>query len=365
MEHARNPFTPTFGIVPPFLAGRDRLLDEMEAAFEDGPGNPNLSTILIGARGTGKTALLSCISERAQRTGWISVDVVTAPGMLEDIVQQAGRAAAHLVEEKPDRRLTGVGFAQILNLEWVFDEKAPSNWRTRMNALFEKLSEHDTGLLITVDEVRVEVEEMVQLVSTYQLFVREGKKVALVMAGLPTNVTDLIDDERITFLRRARQRHLGRIGDVEVAGAYRRTVEVGGKTIGDDALNMAVQAANGFAYMMQLVGYFSWMESGNSSIITREDTERGIARAQDDFRHGVLDATYREMSNGDRQFARAMLHDDHGSQLSEIAKRLGKGTNYASTYKRRLMKQGIIGETPDGSLDFEIPFMRNYLEEKA
>lgn len=84
-----------------------------------------------------------------------------------------------------------------------------------------------------------------------------------------------------------------------MAGAYRRTVEVGGKTIGGDALDMAVRAAN-----------------------------------------------------GDRQFARAMLHDAHGSRLSEIAKRLGKDTNYASTYKRRLMRQGIIGEMPDESLDF-------------
>ncbi len=39
-----------------------------------------------------------------------------------------------------------------------------------------------SGLLITVDEVRPMVEEVVLLVSTYQLLVREGHKVALVMA---------------------------------------------------------------------------------------------------------------------------------------------------------------------------------------
>ena len=54
MPRIRNPFTPTFGMVPPFMAGRGKLLDEMSRAFEDGLGNPNLSTIIIGARVQGK-----------------------------------------------------------------------------------------------------------------------------------------------------------------------------------------------------------------------------------------------------------------------------------------------------------------------
>lgn len=62
---ARNPFTPTFGAVPIYLAGRQRVLENMRQAFADRYGNPNLSTILIGARGTGKTALMSCIRDEA------------------------------------------------------------------------------------------------------------------------------------------------------------------------------------------------------------------------------------------------------------------------------------------------------------
>lgn len=363
MARIRNPFTPTFGMVPPFMAGRDRLLDQMAEAFEDGMGNPNLSTILVGARGTGKTALLSCIADEAQSRGWIAVNTVAAPGMLEDIVQQTGKSAAHIIEPKQDRRLSGIGLGQLLNLEWVFEDGAAANWRSRMDALIDKLAQHDVGLLITVDEVRVEVEEMIQLVSTYQLFVREGKKVSLVMAGLPMNVTDLVDDERITFLRRARQQHLGRISDPEIRRAFRKTVENAGKTIADNALDLTVAASGGFAYMMQLVGYFTWAESDTSKEITEQHAKAGIAQAQDDFRRGVLEATYREMSEGDRAFALAMLPDDHGSKLSDVAKRMGKRTNYASTYKTRLLKQGVIEEQTGNTFDFAIPFLREYLSE--
>ncbi len=68
MEYSKNPFTPTFGSVPPFLAGREHILRDINRGFINGPGDPNLSTIFTGARGTGKTALLSSFQKRRLNT---------------------------------------------------------------------------------------------------------------------------------------------------------------------------------------------------------------------------------------------------------------------------------------------------------
>ena len=65
----RNPFTPSFGQIPLYMAGRDLVIDEIMRAFENGVGDPNLSTILIGARGSGKTALMSLLAHEAQGFG--------------------------------------------------------------------------------------------------------------------------------------------------------------------------------------------------------------------------------------------------------------------------------------------------------
>lgn len=363
MTLSKNPFTPSFGSIPRFMAGRESVLEDMARAFDEGLGNPDLATLLVGPRGTGKTALLSRIAEEALAHGWVAVSTTAIDGMLEDVIQQAGKAAAHLVAPAPSRRLVEVGIGQILNLDWVFEPSGQANWRMRIEALLERLAEQGAGLLITVDEVRADVEEMVQLVATYQLLVREGLSVSLVMAGLPMEVTDLVEDRRVTFLRRARQRYLGLIEEREVRQAFARTVESAGKRIESDALDVAVAATDGFAYMMQLVGYFTWSESGEEEIIRRDHAERGVRLARGDFRRGVLDATYNEMSGQDRAFARAMLADARGSRLVDIAKRMGKSSGYASTYKRRLLKQGVIGERPGGLVDFDLPFMREYLEE--
>lgn len=360
---ARNPFTPTFGIVPAHLAGRRAILQDMRQAFENGLGDPNLSTILIGARGSGKTALLSCIADEARQCGWIAVDVMAGEGMLEDILQRAVEASAHLVATEPAGHLTGLSVGQIFNVEWTRDAAPEANWRTRMNAVFAGLAEHGVGLLITVDEVKVTYSEMVQLAATYQLFIREGKKVSLVMAGLPSNVDDLLANDDVSFLRRSQQRYLGRISDVDIEAAFRRTVEDAGKAIGPEALGLCVGAIKGFPYMMQLVGYRAWEASGEGPAITLEDARTGIDRADRELTNGVLAATYRELSPGDRRFLAAMLEDDGPSRGSEVARRLGRGTNYVSTYKRRLLRQGIIEELPDASFEICIPFFREYLQE--
>lgn len=66
---AHNPFTPTFGCVPPELAGRDTLITDILEGLDNAPGDPNRATIFVGARGTGKTVLLTAVAERAEMRG--------------------------------------------------------------------------------------------------------------------------------------------------------------------------------------------------------------------------------------------------------------------------------------------------------
>ncbi len=363
MTNLRNPFTPTFGVVPPYLAGRHGALQSMKRAFENGVGDPSLSTILIGARGSGKTALLSSIGDEALQKGWIVVNTVASQGMLEDILERTIEAAGNTLELNPKSHVTGINLGELFGIEWTRDSSQNSNWRTRMNAILEKLAETDTGLLITVDELNPQIDEMIQLTSIYQLFIREGKKVGLVMAGLPKNTTDLMDNERVSFLRRSRQQYLGPIGNADIEVAFRKTLAITGKSIQDDVMQKAVEAIGGYPYMMQLVGFYAWEEAGDSKEISLGHLERGIKLAGAELRHSVLESTYRDLSKVDRLFLMSMLSEDAPATITTVAKRMGKGANYASTYKTRLMRLGVIGERSGGSFDFDLPYFREYLEE--
>ena len=357
-----NPFTPSFGIIPPYMAGREDLIEELSNAFSNGLGDPNLSTIVSGPRGSGKTALLSFVAEEAASQGWISANTTAATGMLEDILDQATVAARDFLDSLDGKKLKGITIGQFVGFEWENEAPRSGNWRTQMNALLDQLAEHEVGLLITVDEVRVDLEEMRQLARVYQHFVREGRKVALLMAGLPHAVSSLLSDESVSFLRRARKHALGRIPDNDVRDAMNLTIVQGGRAISPAALDTAVRAVDGFPYMMQLVGYRIWAERPASEEISPDDVSRGVELARREMMEGILEYAYRELSKGDKRFLAAMLPDAKDSSLADIAERMGVKSNYASQYKRRLLEQGVIGEYQKGYVRFDMPSFREYLQ---
>ena len=356
-----NPFTPTFGTVPFVMAGRDELLSKMNNAFIRENRDPLLSTLLIGARGTGKTALLTCIKEQAERAGWIAASTIALPGLLEDIFEQASIAGEHLIKSDSGARLTSIAVGP-LSVSWEKDKAAKGNWRTRMTRLLDQLAAYDTGLLITVDEAKADIDEIIRLVSTYQMFVAEGRKVALVMAGLPFQVHRLISHKSISFVRRAQQFELGTISDADVENALIQTFERGGKQVSEEALTLCVDAINGFPYFLQLVGYRVWDICRLDSRVETEAARKGILQAKAEMEEHVLAATYRELSAGDIRYLQAMLQDKKESRTSKITARLGVSSGYASKYKSRLLAQGVIGEPARGWVSFEIPGFREYLE---
>lgn len=230
-----------------------------------------------------------------------------------------------------------------------------------MTDLLEALEEQGAGLLISVDEVQPSLDEMIQLVAVYQLLIQEGRKVALLMAGLPHNVAQIMQDKSVSFVRRAQTVHLGNLADYEVETATRRTVESSGRTVNDDALAIMVSAAAGFPFMVQLVGYRTWDVNPERPAITRDDAQEGMELARREFESRIILSTYLGLSNGDKLFLRALAECGEPCHVSDVARLWGKTTSYAAQYKRRLLEQGVIEERIDGSVVFAIPFMREFV----
>lgn len=356
-----NPFTPIFGKIPSYLAGRREIIEDMLGAFDVGVNDPSLSSIFVGARGTGKTALLSYLAAEATKRGWIAANVTASPGMLDDILQRVEAAGSHLLESKLYRKLTRVDVSPFGGLAWGNQPSEQLNWRSKMSILLDQLQQTDTGIVITVDEVNPNLDEMVQLVLTYQHFIREDRKVALLMAGLPHNVSGLISGESTSFLRRASRYDLGSIPPDDIEEAFLITLESSGKTIEAAALEEAISATDGFPFMFQLVGYRMWNASGERNTITEDDVAQGVRMARKEFKRQILDSTYNELSNGDIDFLCAMLLDENDSALSDLSQRLNKPSGYVSTYKRRLLESGVIEETLRKRLRFNLPGFREYL----
>lgn len=363
MAIAANPFTPSFGKVPAILAGRGALIHSMEQALLS-ENDPNLCSLFSGPRGVGKTVLLSHLATSASSMGWVCANVTARPGMLEDIIERATEAADEFVKQRNNstRRLTSVSIPSLFGATWEYRDPSTGNWRTRMNKLLDKLAEHGIGLLITIDEIDPSLEELVDFSATYQHFVREDRRVALFMAGLPAQVSQLLSDKSVSFLRRASQHIIGLISDHDVRDAFAQTIQEAGKSIDAEALDIAVGATGGFAYMMQLVGFRTWASSGDEKTIRAAHANRGAELAKCDFVNGVVKKTCQELSDGDIAFLEAMLPDaGNPSSIADVAARMGKTPNYARVYRTRLLEQGVIATPRRGYVAFEMPLLYEYL----
>ncbi len=331
----------------------------MKESFHAKSDDPNRASIFVGARGTGKTVLLAAVAEEAEAAGWISVNVTAKEGMLEEILVQAINKAAHLLEPEADSRITefkvkDFGFARQLS-------EHRTTWRSEATKLVEALNGVSTGLLITVDEASIKVEDLKTLVDVFQHFVRERRDVALMVAGLPHNISMLLEDDAISFLRRGFRHSMEAISLNDVAYAMRETIEGAGRTIDDSALAMAAEATQGYAFLIQLIGYHMWRQAFDADVITEAAVESAIAFAKRDMESSVLEPTVRNLSSREYEFLVAMLEDERESALGDIASRMDVDNNNASQIRKRLIERGIIGARGRGRVGFDMPMLKEYI----
>ncbi len=355
----RNPFTPTFGHAPFTFVGRDELIDDVIEGLSEGPGNPNRATIFLGPRGSGKTVLLSTIADEASQMGWVCTSAFTGRGLLENLMYSLRENASHLLDEPGDSSITSLQVGPIAVGRELVREDIP--WRFRFQHVVERLNDRGIGVLFTVDEVDPACPELIEFISFYQSFVTERRDVAMLLAGLPGKVLDLLVDEHVSFVRRAFQRRLTGISNTDVREAVRATVEDNGKAIEADALDMLVEAAQGFPYAMQLLGYSAWLHAKENAAITREDVEWAAERASFEMENAVIRPTLYECTTRELEYLVAMTQDEGPSVTSDIAQRMGIGMTNASNLRRRLMDRGIITSPRMGVVAFDMPVLETYL----
>ncbi|MCL2426949.1 MAG: ATP-binding protein [Oscillospiraceae bacterium] len=361
----KNPFTPTFGSIPLKLAGRDRVIGDILDGLNNSPGDPNRATIFVGARGSGKTVLLAKIAEEASADGWISVNVNAAPDMLDEILIQTKDNAKEFLTPESLSHITSISAAGVGVTRNVIQSSRKTTWRSEMTSMLKEMNEKDVGLLITVDEVDVKIDELRTLITTFQHFVRERRDVALLMAGLPPKVSTLLRDDSVSFLRRAMQVHLEAIDDSDVRFSMKKTIQLAGRAIEEEALKIAVESTKGFPFMIQLIGYQMWRQHPEVNVISLEDAEEGIILAQSDIERMIFETTYLELSEKDIVFLKAMLEDKEYSLISNLAKRMNVTSKYAGMYRKRLIEQGIIVSIGHGKVAFGLPMFRDYIKHRV
>ncbi len=363
----KNPFKPTAGKMPPVLVGRETVIDDFAEGMANGEGAPGRLMRITGPRGSGKTVLLSELASMAEEQGWLVVNVAAGGNLLESISQKLQRQP--LFSEISLKFKTPVA-----ELELNRDTSAASGFDRLIDETTHALTRRGVGLLVTIDEVQdASTDDLREIANVVQLMIRDEQNIAFVFAGITTGVMDILNGKSLTFLRRAKPEELDAIPLDEVGESLRVAIEGSGFSIDDDALAAATKATEGYAYLIQLVGYHVWRaawrrartDEGETPIaIGLDDAQAGIAAALDEFERAVLETAISGLPKTAIDFVLAMSEMPDVVSTGDIAKRLGKTTGYLSPYRRRLISQQVIEQSAPGYVTFSIPFMREFLQKK-
>jgi hypothetical protein len=377
MDRIENPYRPGFNEVPAELAGREEVLEDLLEAIEVAAhdGRMPRPTLLVGARGVGKTVLLAEAAAIAgSRFGWPRVHVEIRPDtpFTPDLVAAIGRTCDQLQQSRPKRTmrtetvtvragLPGVGGEVRFARAADSDSDPAVALRVALAELVELMSRADSGAVLTLDEAHLASRaELAALAALLQEGTGERWPLVLVFAGLPLMRTP---EHSVTYLERGAWHELGLLNSRDTARALRRPAEAAGRPVDDAAIDLLADASGGYPYAVQLYGHHAWRASLERDRIDLPAAEAALPRVQRELERGLYAARWAAASPLQRGYLVAMAKVATLGQAvtaRTVATELGRQPKQLSTVRDDLLKGGTV-TVEDGELRFTIPGMSAYV----
>lgn len=309
-----NPFRPGAGHMPPYLAGRDREIDEFRKLLKQEEILENL--ILTGLRGVGKTVLLETFRPIAIREGWrwAGADLSESTSTSEETI--AIRLITDLAAVTTDVEIgttehRGIGFTAeptvvVRRLSYpVLIERfkqTPGLVADKLKRLLEdvwaELRKQDTrGVIFAYDEAQTISDHSAKdqyplslLLDVFQAIQRKGIPFMLAMTGLPTLFPKLV--EARTFAERMfHVVFLDRLSETASNDAISKPIEHAScpARLTDELVAEIVAASAGYPYFIQFICrevYDTALSRGSSGMPLSVELDEIVRKLDTDFFSG-------------------------------------------------------------------------------
>lgn len=390
----RNPYRPGAGHMPPHLAGREREFSEFDRLLDQEEILENL--VLTGLRGVGKTVLLEKFKPRAMQKGWLwaSADLSESASVSEATLARRLIADLSLItatltvrEPQPGR---AAGFAQAdpgrvpLSHEMLVAiyEDTPGLTADKIKATLEFAWQHlreqeNHRVIFAYDEAQnlsdhAEKEQfpLSVLLDVFQSIQKKGIPFMLVLAGLPTLFSKLVD-ARTYAERMFRVVTLTRLNEQESREAILKPIEVAGCPIHfhPASVNTICHEAGGYPYFIQFICrevfdvFIQQRAKGDPGQVPVDAIQRKLDA---DFFAG----RWGKLTDRQRQLLWAIANLEHPDdeftiqELVEMAATLLSKTfspSHANQMLASLAERGMIYKNRLGKYSFAVPLLGRFI----
>jgi type II secretory pathway predicted ATPase ExeA len=362
------PYKPGYGLEPPLLVGRDRLLAWTWEALVSGPTHPDFHQALLGERGVGKTVVAQLIASRAKaQLGWAVLDyhAIAGEASLPALVHELpGALGAWSRRGREFRQLekqlsVGVNIGVLSASTTLRSTKEGLAVTTAFGSLVRDVGRyarsHETGLLVTIDEAHVleRQPDLAALSRSMQTIVKERLPIAVLLVGLPP-LRERFNGAG-TFIQRLQTRQ---IGDLSPESARLALVEPAARVgvhFEPEALDALVDRSNGRPYHVQLFGYHAWRAADGATEITRAHVEAGLQEAYVQL-DGEFEPTWHALRPQDRDYLVALSEiGPYEASTEAVAHKLGRAQRQLSMVRDRLVNEhGVLYAPARGVVQFSV-----------
>lgn len=337
----KNPYSLVFGVEPSEYISRisqtNRVIDDF---LED---NQRLFMV-TGVRGSGKTVFMTEIKNQfKEKKDWEVIELSTERNMLNGLVSKLSskdKLTDMFRSAKINLSVLGFGF-EISGTTPIADMEVA------LQKMLETMNKHNKKLLVVVDEA-IDNKNVREFASVFQIMIREGLPIYLLMTGLYENIDDLQNEKNLTFLHRAPKVNLVPLNMGTMADSYRRILKVDE----DTSIEMA-QLTKGYPYAFQVLGYCTWEKGVHYTEVITEFKQY--------LEEYVYDKIWSELSEKDKKIVYG-ISQVHSGKIKDIREKLGLSSNEFTPYKRRLVRKGVIGDD-SGYARFALPLFDKFVKE--
>ncbi len=341
----RNPFVLNFGKVPKQYISRELIIDEITQEMFD-EDTQNNCFMLTGTRGSGKTVTMTAIEHRVlESEDWIVIRLNAERNILESLVGKL-YDSREFMTKFVDANLNLSKFGIGLNL----GSKSPvADIESALEIMLKEIKKKKKKLLVSVDEVS-NTASMREFASSFQIMIREDLPIFLLMAGLYENISDLKDEQNMTFLYRTPQYEMEPLNLTLIADRYSKLFGIDV----DAAMDMAI-ITKGYPFAYQAMGKYVWEEEKH------EVTDSVLANFDEALSHYVYKKMWSELSEKDKWFMSFIVKKEV-LPVSELLEMTKQKKNEFSQYRERLRDKGLIDVSDRGIIKLTLPRFDVFVE---
>lgn len=338
-----NPFSIAFGKAPTQIVRRDAELQPIREAFE--MTNPVSDAFVItGPRGSGKTVALSnLLDEYRQKPDWVVARLNIADNMLEQLaslIYEEGKVKKLFIHPELSLSFQGLSFS-------VSGESPVSSLASFFTRVLKHYKKKGIKVLVGVDDV-VKCPEVAELIRTFQGFIIDHYDVRLIVTGLYDNIARLQEERSLTFFCRAPKISLKPLSLISIARSYSSVFKIDIQ----EAMQLA-KITMGYAYAYQVLGNILFRDQKTTI------DAAVLAELDDSLQNASYEIIWSELSLREKEIAVIIANGKTSNQ--EIQSSLGITKGYLSTYKDRLSKKGVIGNSERGKASFLLPRFKEFV----